>query len=268
MTTTIQKYRHQVEASVESVSFLSDDLVQISLITPEISQAAKPGQFLMARIGNEIDPLLNRPFSIHYADNETLIQLLVKVIGPVTSKISTLQAGETINLLGPLGHGFPMPKDSPVCLVGGGVGAAPLLFLAKCIQDVQPKTTIQVLLGTRNRQEAEGLAGEFEKLGLIPRLSTDDGSLGHHGVIGDLLHDLPEAQQPTMVYTCGPHPMLASIASICRENHWPCYVSMETMMGCGISACLSCAVPAAHSEKTYLHVCKNGPVFKAEELQW
>lgn len=268
MINTDKKFRHQIEAPVESVSLLTDDIIQITLHAPEISQTANPGQFVMVRMGNEIDPLLRRPFSIHFADNQNNIQLLIKIVGPVTRKIALLRSEETINILGPLGRGFPMPKEGPVYLVGGGIGAAPLLYLAKWIQEKGPGEEIRVLLGARNKQEADSLASKFTVFGLHPEISTDDGSTGHHGVVGDLLIDLPTDQQPAVVYTCGPHPMLAGIAAICRDNNWPCFVSMETMMACGVAACLGCAIPSAAPNTPYLHVCKNGPVFNAEELQW
>ncbi len=265
---TKKKFRHQVDASVKAISQVTDDIVQLSLWAPEISRLAKPGQFVMVRIGNAMEPLLRRPLSINFTDNQGIIQLLVKTIGPVTRKIASLTSGDTINLIGPLGRGFPLPKAGPVYLVGGGIGAAPLLYLAKWIRERLPDEEIKVLLGTRNRQEAHGLADTFAKVGLKPQLATDDGSAGYHGVVGDLLNNLPTAQQPAMLYTCGPHPMLAAIADLCQKNNWPCYVSMETMMACGLAACLGCAIPASASQKSYLHVCKNGPVFNAEEIQW
>lgn len=268
MTARLSQIISQVDASVESIVYLCRDIVELSFVSPEISCTASPGQFVMVRAGNEQTPLLRRPFSVHFADGRRIIRLLIKIIGPVTRRLAALSPGDTINIIGPLGHGFPLPEKTPVYLAGGGIGVAPLLFLATRLIESVPPSQIKILLGARNGEEAQCLAATFIKFGFQPQLATDDGSAGHHGVVGDLLSGLTPKNKPAAVYTCGPHPMLAAIAALCRDNSWPCYVSMETMMACGVAACLGCAVPAAGPDTAYLHACKEGPVFNAEELQW
>lgn len=258
--------RYQLSATVTASAQVTVDIIRLALRAPAISQAATPGQFVMVRSGAGLDPLLRRPFSISRVNDDTTLELLVKVIGKGTQGLAALKVGDLVDLLGPLGQGFTLADQGRVCLVGGGIGAAPLLFLTQKLVERLPTNAIHVLLGARNGSEVTAMAKPFRDLDLPVQLATDDGTVGHHGLVGELLAALTDGTTPTQVYACGPHPMLAAVARISKDKGWPCQVSTEAIMACGLGACLGCAVP--RNGGGYLHVCKQGPVFTAGDLQW
>ncbi len=219
----------------------------------------------MVRIADRYDPLLRRPFSIYHVSSENTIELLFKKLGKGTEILANAAKDDVVDLVGPLGNGFDISIESPVCLIGGGMGIAPLYFLAKQLQATGRDTYMDyILLGARNRDEISRLRDNFSALGYTVKTATDDGSTGHHGFIPDLLDAvLPEVG---MVYTCGPHPMMKNIVKKCKLAETACQVSLETHMACGLGACLGCTVAGAGGD--YLHVCKQGPVFKSGEVAW
>jgi dihydroorotate dehydrogenase electron transfer subunit len=256
---------YQENSIVESIEPFTDSIFRLTLHAPHIAQAAQPGQFVMAACGSSLDPLLRRPFSIHQTDETGTLQLLIKVIGRGTKLLSEVQKGSVVSLIGPLGRGFHFQGKSSVCLIGGGIGIAPLLFLTRKIQSQSsPPDSCIVLLGGRTKAEIQPLASAFGAFACDVQAATDDGSLGHKGLIGDLLP--PHLAQVQKVYTCGPHPMMAAIAGMCREAAIPCEASLEATMACGLGACLGCTIHGADAQ--YKHVCKHGPVFNAEEVAW
>ncbi|HSR36687.1 MAG TPA: dihydroorotate dehydrogenase electron transfer subunit, partial [Desulfurivibrionaceae bacterium] len=230
--------------------------------------AARPGQFLMLRVGEGRDPLLRRPLSIHQVTANGWVQVLFKVVGQGTRLLAALAPGQAVDVVGPLGNRFALHTGRNLCLVGGGMGIAPLYFLARELQRSNPPEAVVPILGARTAAELRPLADDFVALGLEPRLATDDGTLGHHGLVIDLLSELMATSALWTVYTCGPYPMMRAVAKLCREQGWECQVSLETMMACGLAACLGCAIPAAQLDGPYKHVCKDGPVFGAEEVAW
>ncbi len=239
---------------------LTAEVFRLTVYAPEIAAAAAPGQFVMVQVSGSLDPLLRRPFSIHSRGADGSLSLLFKVVGKGTALLAQAKTGDEIDLLGPFGRGFDLSAaEKPVCLIGGGMGIAPLLFLA---QELPGKK--YALLGARNHDELAPLAKAFAELGCTVQLATDDGSLGHHGFVPDLLDEvLPDVSR---VCTCGPSPMMRSVASKCRQAGKPCQVSVETHMACGMGACLGCVMPGADGRQ--VHVCTDGPVFNAEELAW
>ena len=148
------------------------------------------------------------------------------------------------------------------------MGIAPLYFLAREILRTANPPQCIVLLGARTAAELGPLPRNFMDLGVTTHLATDDGSLGHHGFVAELLPQHLDPELKWTVCACGPHPMLKAVAGQCRKQGWKCQVSLEAMMACGIGACLGCAVPGADLSGPYLHVCKDGPVFKADEVAW
>lgn len=257
---------YQENCVVQKIERLVDTTYRLTLEAPLISAAAQPGQFVMAACGTTLDPLLRRPFSIHNTLSETgTLQLLFKVIGRGTQLFAALRPGDVVSLVGPLGRGFHPVRESSVCLVGGGIGIAPLLFLAKKIlaQPISPSSCV-VLFGARTAAEASPLATTFTELGCTVRIATDDGSLGHHGLVTELLPFY--ISTINKVYVCGPFAMMAAITSLCRNAAVPCEVSLEAHMACGLGACLGCTIQGA--EGLYKHVCKHGPVFNAEDVAW
>ncbi|WP_275802632.1 dihydroorotate dehydrogenase electron transfer subunit [Desulfurivibrio dismutans] len=248
-------------------------MCRLTILAPEIAAAGRPGQFVMLRSGRGLDPLLSRPFSLHQTMADGRMQVLFKVLGEGTRRLAALAAGASVAIVGPLGRGFaltPPPTGTRLGLIGGGIGVAPLLFLAREIQRLLPDgTALDVLLGARSKAELAPLLADFRALGLEPAVATDDGSLGHHGLVPELI-DQQWGQEGShcRVFCCGPWPMMAAVASRCRERGWACQVSLEAMMACGFSACLGCAVAGSGKRERYFHVCKDGPVFQAEDVNW
>jgi dihydroorotate dehydrogenase electron transfer subunit len=256
----------QEQAEILCKEQLAHDLYRLTLQASDIAGDARPGQFVMIRAGQGYDPLLRRPFSIHQISGGGRLQVLFKVIGKGTKLLADMDTGQSLDLVGPLGQGFTLRMQQPVCLVGGGVGIAPLLFWAKeLLQNMAPQEIV-VLLGARTREEIEAVAEDFIDMGLKPLIATDDGSWGYHGLVTDLMGELA-AQKSLAVYTCGPYPMMRTAVKQCTVHGWDCQVSLETMMACGVAACLGCAVSKA-AGSGYLHVCKDGPVFAADEVSW
>lgn len=252
----------QENSSVVAIEQLAACFYRLTLAAPQIAAGCKPGQFVMAACGPCLDPLLRRPFSIHRRLGPDQIQLLFRVIGRGTGLLAELQPGQLLSLIGPLGRGFRVGADDPVCLIGGGIGIAPLLFLADHLRAAGRSCT--VLLGSRTGEELDQLVREFTKLGCQVETATDDGSLGFHGLVTDLL--VPHLPQMHQCCVCGPQAMMATVAGLCHAHRVPCQVSLEAHMACGLGACLGCTVHGADSR--YRHVCKHGPVFNAEEIAW
>jgi dihydroorotate dehydrogenase electron transfer subunit len=232
---------------------------------PEIARAAKPGQFVMLRVKPGLDPLLRRPFSICGVKGD-LFLVLYRVVGKGTNLMTQLRQGERLWVLGPLGKSFDVPEKSfRRLLVGGGIGIAPLLFLRQF--HGEKETTLMV--GFRSAkdilfpQRITGEDGSFV-------VATDDGTNGHHGPVTDLLEQrLRENAGEAAVYACGPKAMLKKVAERAMALRIPCQVSLEARMACGLGACQGCAVKAsASSAKIYFSVCKEGPIFEAEAIDW
>jgi dihydroorotate dehydrogenase electron transfer subunit len=256
----------QEQAEIVRRQQLAPDLYRFTVQAPDIAGAARPGQFVMIRAGQGYDPLLRRPFSIHQVAAGVELQVLFKVVGKGTRLLAAMDVGQSLDLVGPLGKGFVLRTRQPVCLVGGGVGIAPLLFWAKELLQAMAAPEIIVLLGARTGAELEAMAEDFTDLGLEVRIATDDGSWGYHGLVTDLMGELA-AHKSLAVYTCGPYPMMRTAVKQCTVHGWDCQVSLETMMACGVAACLGCAISKA-AGPGYLHVCKDGPVMAADEVLW
>lgn len=255
---------YQENSVVQAVDRLSDAFHRLTLFAPQIAATARPGQFVMASCGTTLDPLLRRPFSIHQSFADGALQILVKVIGRGTKFLAELRPGAEVSLIGPLGRGFRLPNTGSVCLVGGGIGIAPLLFLASNLHTGHQTAACTVLLGSQTKADLIVLAEEFNHFGCQVHPATDDGSLGHHGYVSDLLPaGLAGVEK---VFTCGPHAMMTKVAGLCLEADIACEASLEAHMACGLGACLGCTIHG--SGNTYKHVCKHGPVFDAREVIW
>ncbi len=255
----------QEKCHVTAIEQLADDVFRLSLHAPAIAGVANPGQFVMVRVTDQFDPLLRRPFSLHSLTSDG-ISLLFKVVGKGTAMLANGQINDLVDLVGPLGQGFAIgDRDGAVCLIGGGMGIAPLLFLAQRLARLRhPMAADRILLGARNKEEIDSLVCDFSELGYTVQVATDDGSLGHHGFVPDLLADV--LPQVTQVYSCGPHVMMKTIAAQCERVGVRCQVSLEAHMACGLGACLGCTVEGP--EGLFIHVCKQGPVFDSREVKW
>lgn len=232
---------------------------------------AAAGQFVMLRPTASLDPLLRRPFSIHRlvgsGDTVQGIELLYKVVGPVTQRMAALKADDVLDLLGPLGTGFRLPAaPGRIFLVAGGIGIAPLLFLVLRLQEHGTDLSkCRLFLGGRTRQDLL-CREDFAQLGIPTDLSTDDGSSGDRCLVTQPFERLTRQEPPDLIYACGPMDMLRCVIEVAAARRIPCQVSIETMMACGIGACLGCAVASRRTAGRYLHACLDGPVFDGDDL--
>lgn len=232
---------------------------------------AVPGQFVMLRISDQHAPLLRRPFSIHRLilekDNCVGIELLYKVVGTGTALLAAATQGRLLDILGPIGNGFRLSGDyRRVYLVGGGIGVPPLVFLAeKLVQSGVMPPACRMFLGGRSREDLLCIA-DFERLGIAVQITTDDGSAGDQCLVTSPLETAVVKAPPDVIFACGPPAMLSCIVGISEKHGVACQVSIESMMACGIGACLGCAARKRDDPDHYWHVCKDGPVFDATQV--
>ena len=220
-----------------------------------------PGQFAEIRVPGIADVFLRRPISIlDFNPAENTISFYIKAIGKGTRQLGSLQEGETVNIVYPLGNSFSLIKKGKALIVGGGSGIAPFVQLGRELKKRNVETTF--LLGGRTKGDVF-LTDEFSEHGNV-LVTTEDGSRGekgfvtHHSVFqGDFDFD--------KIYTCGPDPMMKAIAKIAGEKKIDCEASLENMMACGIGACLCCVTPTVNGNKV---VCTEGPVFNTKQLGW
>ncbi|MDD4980468.1 MAG: dihydroorotate dehydrogenase electron transfer subunit [Candidatus Omnitrophica bacterium] len=272
----------QIKAKILYNKRIKGNYFQLVLGASQIAKEAQPGQFVNIRVnGGAFEPLLRRPFSIHKASRGS-IEILYEVLGEATQILSTRKAGEYSDVIGPLGHGFnyslQLTAYSLRILVAGGMGVAPLLFLAEKIQRCQSvpacpagrkvsKYQSMVLIGAKTKYQLF-CEKEFKDLGCAVKIATDDGSRGFKGKVTELLkHILPTTndQRPTTIYACGPRPMLKQVALISQKHKIPGQISLEEHLACGIGACLGCVV---NTTGGFQRVCKEGPVFSADSIIW
>lgn len=225
-------------------------------------EGIKPGQFLNVLVEDSPSTFLRRPFSINNTDySNNSISILVKEVGKGTKSIVSKKSGDKLNVVYPLGNSFKMPlKGEKILLVGGGVGIAPMLFLAKESKD--KGADVHILLGARTEKD-HILLDEFAKYGEV-YVTTDDGSLGTKGFVVD--HPvLNENTGINRIYCCGPEVMMRSVASKAVSLNTACEVSLENLMACGFGVCLCCVTKTNDGNRC---VCTEGPVFNINDLQW
>ncbi len=251
---------------------------RMKILAPEFERRVRPGQFVMLRALGFGEPLLRRPFGVFQtgrlqADCDGLpekefLEILYKVVGRGTALMRDLHEGDRVEVLGPLGRGFETASNSgQQILVGGGIGLVPLYMLAGELLRQYP---VRLLIGGRSREDIL-MVTEFERLGVETYVSTDDGTLGDAGPVTQVLERKLTRFPDAAVYACGPMPMLEAVNAICASRRVALQVSLEAFMACGVGACLGCVVKGAgHSKEDprYLCTCKEGPVFRAEELDW
>lgn len=219
-----------------------------------------PGQFVELKVDNASGVTLRRPISVCDVRYGRELILYIKPVGKGTNALCDLSIGAKVNVLFPLGHGFSLARNvSKVLLVGGGVGCAPLVLLARKLDEAGAK--VVVALGGRSATELVDFTSMFSGLGTLA-LSTDDGSLGHPGLI---TANPAFNEHYDMVYVCGPTPMMKAVAKICDERHMACEVSLENHMACGLGACLCCVEKT--SDAGNVCVCTEGPVFNINRLK-
>jgi dihydroorotate dehydrogenase electron transfer subunit len=260
----------------------------------DVSNLGLPAESLIApdlRDASQRNVLLRRPFS--FADvtpgrNRTTAELLYCVLGPASVRLTTLNSGDSLSIIGPLGNGFSVPPGKRLALlVVGGMGAPPLRCLAKLLKAEYSSTNVIAFVGAKTAQSLP-FEGHFDEMperidsfvpafagfGIPSAVATDDGSAGYRGFVTERLARWLDEQRDwsaerTVIYACGPEPMLAATAKLAAQRNIDCQVSMERRMACGIGVCQSCAVEcrAEDSKETiYKLCCQDGPVFNARTV--
>jgi dihydroorotate dehydrogenase electron transfer subunit len=263
----------QRQAMIQFKTQVAPDCIHLGLACDGEFLKAVPGQFVMVQVGERDTPLLRRPFSIcglmGGRGRVEGIELLIKVVGQGTRWLAGMDVGESLNLLGPLGHGFRVgAADKKIYLAAGGIGVAPIRFLAGDLMARGiPPENCHVFLGGRSQFDLL-CREDFQAWGISVTLTTDDGTMGDQCLVTDPLDAAIQDNRPDIVCACGPHGMLACIAGIVERHQVPCQLSIETMMACGMGVCLGCAVESRKQQETYLHACIHGPVFNAEDLKF
>ena len=270
---------------VENVQ-LAKDTYRVRFLCPEMASQILPGQFLMIRLPRRDDPLLGRPFALYdtvvdASGTPVGIDVVYLVVGKMTRLLARCQPGEPLEVWGPLGNGFSTEPVPNLVMVAGGIGQTPFLALGRQFlggrsygnpsRTVEPASSVTMCYGVRNKELLAG-ADDFRECGIDLRLSSDDGSVGHHGLVTDLLEQAVEekAASGCRIACCGPEPMMEAVAKIASERGVPCEVSLETPMACGIGICFSCVVDVKQSDGDcdYKRTCVDGPVFNAEKIVW
>ncbi|MEW5800638.1 MAG: dihydroorotate dehydrogenase electron transfer subunit [bacterium] len=258
---------------------ISSYYYRLTLDCAEIAQKAAPGQFVMIRVNHEVEPLLRRPFSIHRQWTSSShrsaqaegIQILFRIVGKGTAHLASLSRGAKIDIIGPLGQGFRLKTAiSHPLLIAGGIGAAPLLFLADRIEEAQAlPLQPRLFLGGKTKEDIL-CREDFEKDGFSLHISTEDGSMGHKGLIMEPFSDylkqaMLSGKNEITIFACGPLPLMYKVAEAARQYNLSCQVSLEQKMACGVGACLGCVIEWADADNPsrYRRVCKEGPVFEA-----
>jgi dihydroorotate dehydrogenase electron transfer subunit len=264
-----------LEVPVTDLHHLSGGYFLLQVHSPQQAQQVRPGHFFMLGMQHSdfsADPLLNRPISVLDVSRDpdgqpAVIHFLIKEVGRGTRLLARVRAGDNLLCHGPLGTTFPEPPPgADVALVGGGVGIAPLYFCARCWSGA---TDMAAFYGGRTAADLplkDLLAATDLRHHL---LLTEDGSLGQRGLVTEPLPEYLASKSGARVYCCGPNPMMKAVAQITRATDARLWVSMENRMGCGLGACLGCVMPVRQNgETTMVRICKEGPVFKGELIDW
>lgn len=247
-------------AVIMSQEKIGEGVYSMWLRTDKVAEYAKAGQFVSVYC-NDGSRLLPRPISICEIDKENqALRLVYRVAGKGTDEFSTMKEGENLRILGPLGNGFTK-KDKKAFLIGGGIGIPPMLQLAKELDCEK-----QIVLGYRDELF---LLDDFKGQGEI-YIATEDGSAGTKGNVIDAIRE--NGLTADVIYACGPTPMLRALKAYAAENNIECWISMEERMACGIGACLACVCKSKekdhHTNVNNKRICKEGPVFLAEEVEF
>jgi dihydroorotate dehydrogenase electron transfer subunit len=257
---------------IDEVEVLKNDRLRgdyqlLELSAPPIAPEVKPGQFVHLRVIRRSELVLRRPFSVFKTDNTTL-SIIYKAVGKGTQAMTEMQPGDKVSLLGPLGNGFPAPKEAglPV-VVAGGYGMAALYLVARG----SGREGI-AFVGGRSAEDILCVA-DFEALGWKVHVTTEDGSLGEKGLVTEALDTWTDARGEAAapeLFACGPLAMLEEVGRRAERNDWTAWLSLDRHMGCGVGACLACVqkIRTEDGGWTWGRVCREGPVFEARQVVW
>lgn len=266
-----------VHSTLRSNQEIAPNIFRLELSSPE-EFSIQPGQFVMLKVGSSFDPLLRRPFAALARNGGSMLEIYYKVAGRGTALLASLPADTAVDVLGPLGRGFSVPPDKwCMLLVAGGMGIVPLTGLVEHLARLGTKR-LHLFLGA---QSADHLlfADCLRDLGATLHVATEDGSRGFHGLVTDclehaLINDHQLAVDQAAGFACGPQQFLKAMARIAGQYQFPCQVSLEARMACGIGACLGCVVRKAAPDgmpsgvQQYDRVCMEGPVFDIQDIAW
>ncbi|MCG8449113.1 MAG: dihydroorotate dehydrogenase electron transfer subunit [Pirellulales bacterium] len=276
----------QFQVAVTENIRLARDTYRVRFDCPEMAAKILPGQFLMIRLPGCDDPLLARPFALYdtvldRTGRPVGIDVVYLVIGKMTSRLALCQTGDPLDVWGPLGNGFSPDPVEHLIMVAGGIGQTPFLALGRQFlggrryglqqTKVQASSSVTLCYGVRSKDLLAG-AEDFRDCGIDLHVSSDDGSVGHHGLVTELLQQVL-AEKPTTasrIACCGPEPMMEAVAEIAAQQDVCCEVSLETPMACGIGICFSCVVKTLqpNGDWDYKRTCVDGPVFDARNIVW
>lgn len=264
------------------------DTYALQIAAPSLAQAIVPGQFIMIRLAATTDPLLGRAFALYDvlrndSGQPRGLEIVYAAVGRMTQRLKDLPPTTGLEIWGPLGNGFPPVVRPRLILVAGGIGYTPFLAVSKeatgaaeyarHLQKRPNSPQIKLLFGVRNREYIPSDLSRFSDLGVNIAVSSDDGSIGQRGLVSDLLERELDGTVPedTVVFCCGPEPLMAKTADLCLMRGVECYVSLETPMACGLGLCYSCVArirggDPQSQEWDYRRVCVEGPVFEASRV--
>ena len=259
----MRKEVKQFLVKIKNIKRIKKDVYLLTFLSSYLAKKAYPGNFLHLKVSSVI---LRRPFSIHRIDKNDM-SVLFKVKGRGTTSLARYKKGDSLNIIGPLGNEFSFNNTSSGqhILVAGGIGVAPLLFLAQKLNNKgENKNTI--LLGAKNKREIV-CKKEFRNLGFQVKIATEDGSEGYKGFVTSLLQNILNTQYSrlnTNIYACGPKEMFLKIHKVVKKfPNIKCQVSFEQFMGCGLGVCCACTI---NTKQGYKKVCKDGPVFDLSDI--
>lgn len=253
--------KHIIDFKILTNTQLNHNHNLLELVCDDPLPEMLPGQFAEVRVDGSETTYLRRPFSIHRVDySRNTVHLLIKSVGKGTETLAGLKPGELLNVMLPLGNGFPPVESKRVLLVGGGCGIAPLWVLAKELK--QKNCTTDLLIGGRSARDIL-MADDYRQFAEV-HISTEDGSLGETGMVTGHSKMKSEKLSYDAIYCCGPDGMMRAVSHIAEKHGIPCLVSLENTMACGIGACLCCVVD---TNKGHRCVCTDGPVFNSLELK-
>ena len=253
----------KMKSTVIEQKMIADGICSMWLDAKEVAVQAKPGQFISV-YSNDKSRVLPRPISICEIDREKgTLRIVYRVVGKGTEEFSKAEAGDSFEILGPLGNGFPIEeaKGKKVLMIGGGIGVPPMLQTAKEIEG-------EAIIVSGYRNQDLFLKEELESAGTL-FIATEDGSVGTKGNVVDAIRE--NQIEADMMFACGPKPMLRAVKNYALEKGIPCWISMEEKMACGVGACLACVCQSkdvdSHSHVHNKRICKDGPVFLSTEVE-
>ena len=242
----------------------------LTFVAPDMAERTSPGQFVTVGVRGG-GTLLRRPFSVYSVSQHGpwagTLEIVFDVIGPGTAWLAERTKHDVVDVVGPLGRPFPMPQQPVSCLlVGGGYGAAPLLYLAGHLQ--RRGFRVDMILGAKTQTRVFN-AIEAKRIAASATFTTEDGSFGTQGFVTDAMERVLEAGETGVVYACGPMPMLAAVSRLARAHRVACQVAVEESMACGVGVCMTCVIPyRRRDEVVNLRACVDGPVFNGARVQW